>query len=108
MVGRRCRLSARHSRLRGEQSRKFGILPGNPALAGCRPLRAGAGSASEPRELIFPDDALVPVALAFYTILKLVVGFGQQAHHLEARGSEHLLVAIGGKADTLPHGKFMG
>jgi hypothetical protein len=81
--------------------------PETPIFADDVLLQTEAGFALEARELVFPDDALVPVALTFYAILKLVVGFGQQSHYLEARSSEHLLMAIGGKADTLPHGKFM-
>jgi hypothetical protein len=58
-------------------------------------------------ELVLPYDPLVPVPLAFDTVLQLVIRFREQSRHLEALGSECLLITIGRKADALPHCKIM-
>src|SRR5262249_32880564 len=96
------------------------VMPASgPAVPGvcCRPV-SDAGRVSfkamigtdllRSFKLVFPNDALVAVRLAFDAVLEYVPCFGEQANDLEERPLCVLLMRIGEKADRLANGELAG
>jgi len=59
-------------------------------------------------ELIFPNDALVPIGLAFDAVLERVTCSGEQANNLEEPRFCVFLTPIRRKLHCLANCKFMG
>jgi hypothetical protein len=57
-------------------------------------------------QLIFPDNALTAVRLAFYAVLDPIPCFGEQANDTEKLAPAVFLIPIGGKADRLANREF--
>ena len=58
--------------------------------------------------MVFPNDALVPVGLAFDTVLERVPCFGEQANDLEESALCVFLMPIRQKADHLSNRELVG
>jgi len=63
---------------------------------------------SRSRKLVFPNDALTSVRLAFEAVLGRVSCFGEQANDVEELASGVFLIPIGRKADRLTNRELMG
>ena len=59
-------------------------------------------------KLVFPNDALTAVRLAFEAVLGRVSCFGEQANDIEELASGVFLIPIGRKADRLTNRELMG
>jgi hypothetical protein len=70
-------------------------------------LQGGGALLSTPLDLIFPDDALLPVRLALDPVLKDVACFRKLPDYLVAPLAFSIFAGTGRKVQGLPDGKFV-
>jgi hypothetical protein len=100
-----CQSGARYSGLAGHN---------RVALCGCdsdhvdrEPIEDDGALLSTPLDLIFPDNALLPIHLALDSVLKHVACLRKLPDHLVAPLAFSILAGTGRKVQGLPDGKFV-